>query len=134
MVDEDARVRIEADQNPHRLSGVHEYRVLPTGVLRSEGRRRTPAEHLAVPPVCMHRMRLGAGIAVAFVATIYGLVIANIFALPMANKIKRKVAMQAHTKEMILTGALGIVSGMNPFIIEEKLRAYSHGGKKGEKH
>ena len=78
--------------------------------------------------------KLGSGIAVAFVATIYGLVIANIFALPMANKIKRKVGMQAHTKEMILTGALGIVSGMNPFIIEEKLRAYSHGGKKGEKH
>lgn len=78
--------------------------------------------------------KLGEGIAVAFVATIYGLVIANIFSLPFANKIKRKIANQAHAKEMILTGALGIVSGMNPFIIEEKLRAYSHGAKKGEKH
>jgi chemotaxis protein MotA len=73
--------------------------------------------------------KLGEGIAVAFVATIYGLVTANIFALPMANKIKRKMSARAHAKEMILTGALGIVNGMNPFIIEEKLRAYSHSGK-----
>ncbi len=77
--------------------------------------------------------KLGAGIAVAFVATVYGVGSANIFFLPFGSKIKRKVKMQGHIKQMILTGAIGIVSGMNPFIIEEKLRAYTHGhGKKHE--
>lgn len=70
--------------------------------------------------------KLGAGIAVAFVATVYGVGFANIFFMPMGNKITRKIQQQSHIKEMILTGAIGIVSGMNPFIIEEKLRAFSH--------
>ncbi|MCC6277169.1 MAG: flagellar motor protein [Oligoflexia bacterium] len=74
--------------------------------------------------------KLGAGIAVAFVATVYGVGSANIFFMPMAKKIQRKIKLQSEMKEMILTGAIGIVSGMNPFIIEEKLRAYLHGDKK----
>lgn len=80
--------------------------------------------------------KLGAGIAVAFVATVYGVGSANIFFLPFSKKIIRKIKMQSQIKEMILTGAVGIVSGMNPFIIEEKLKAYSpHSGKKqGEQH
>jgi chemotaxis protein MotA len=76
--------------------------------------------------------KLGAGIAVAFVATVYGVGSANLYFLPMGKRITRKVKAQAHMKEMILAGAIGIVSGMNPFIIEEKLRSYSHGG--GKKH
>ncbi|HEX4925150.1 MAG TPA: flagellar motor protein [Bdellovibrionales bacterium] len=74
--------------------------------------------------------KLGAGIAVAFVATVYGVGAANLIFLPIGNKLKRKIKMQAQTKEMILTGALGIVSGLNPFIIEEKLRAYVHTPRK----
>jgi len=73
--------------------------------------------------------KLGAGIAVAFVATVYGVASANIFFLPFANKITRKIKLQSQMKEMILTGAIGIVSGMNPFIIEEKLRAFTHSDK-----
>lgn len=76
--------------------------------------------------------KLGAGIAVAFVATIYGVGSANLFFFPFSKKIVRKVKMQSQMKEMILTGAIGIVSGMNPFIIEEKLRAFTHGGKQAE--
>lgn len=76
--------------------------------------------------------KLGAGIAVAFVATVYGVGAANIFFFPFAKKIVRKIKMQSQMKEMILTGAIGIVSGMNPFIIEEKLRAYTHSEKKSE--
>lgn len=73
--------------------------------------------------------KLGGGIAVAFVATVYGVGAANIFFLPFCNKITRKVKIQSHMKDMILTGAIGIVSGMNPFIIEEKLRAFVHSDK-----
>ena len=68
--------------------------------------------------------KLGAGIAVAFVATVYGVGSANLFFFPFFKKIQRKIKLQSQMKEMILTGAIGIVSGMNPFIIEEKLRAY----------
>jgi chemotaxis protein MotA len=74
--------------------------------------------------------KLGTGIAVAFVATVYGVGSANLILIPLANKLKRKIKVQAQMKEMILTGALGIVSGLNPFIIEEKLRAYVHTPRK----
>jgi len=70
--------------------------------------------------------KLGAGIAVAFVATVYGVGSANLIFIPLANKLKRKIKNQAAVKEMILTGALGVVSGLNPFIIEQKIKAYSH--------
>jgi len=68
------------------------------------------------------------------VATVYGVGSANIFFLPFAKKLVRKIKLQAQVKDMILTGAIGIVSGMNPFIIEEKLKAYdahAHKAKPG---
>lgn len=74
--------------------------------------------------------KLGAGIAVAFVATVYGVGSANILFLPLSNKIKRKIRVQLETKQMILEGAIGIMSGLNPFIIEQKLRTYLHEDKK----
>ena len=78
--------------------------------------------------------KLGAGIAVAFVATVYGVGAANIFLLPLGNKLKRKIKIDAAVKEMILTGAIGIVEGLNPIIIKEQLTAYihDHGGKHEE--
>ncbi|MGE3975028.1 MAG: flagellar motor protein [Bdellovibrionales bacterium] len=76
--------------------------------------------------------KLGSGIAVAFVATVYGVGLANLMLIPMANKLKRKIKLQSELKEMILIGALGIVGGQNPFIIEQKLRAYTHGSRKKE--
>ncbi len=72
--------------------------------------------------------KLGQGIAVAFVATVYGVGSANILFLPLANKIKRKIRLDIEIKNMILEGAIGIMAGMNPYIIEQKLRAYVHGG------
>lgn len=75
--------------------------------------------------------KLGAGIAVAFVATVYGVGSANLFFLPIGSKIKRKVKRQLEIKAMILEGAIGIMSGLNPFVIEEKMRAYMHESKSG---
>lgn len=68
--------------------------------------------------------QLGAGIAVAFVATVYGVASANLLFLPLGNKIKRKIRQHFETKEMILDGVIGIVAGLSPFVIEEKLRSY----------
>lgn len=68
--------------------------------------------------------KLGAGIAVAFVATLYGVGAANLIFIPVANKLKRIVQEEVKLKEMILTGALSVVSGYNPYIIEEQLRPF----------
>lgn len=68
--------------------------------------------------------KLGTGIAVAFVATLYGVGSANLIFLPLANKFKRIVQAEMKMKEMILNGALSIVKGYNPYIIQEQLRSY----------
>lgn len=73
---------------------------------------------------------LGKGIAIAFVATIYGIGAANLFLLPMANKIKRRISLETEQKKMILDGAVSILSGYNPYIIEEKMRGYAEPGPK----
>lgn len=67
--------------------------------------------------------QLGKGIAVAFVATIYGVGSANLIFLPLANKMKRKIRAHCARKNLVLEGAVAIVSGMNPYIIGEKMRA-----------
>jgi len=67
---------------------------------------------------------LGGGIAVAFIATIYGVGLANLFFLPMANKIKSVVHGQAVFREMIIVGIISIAEGENPRNIETKLTGY----------
>ncbi|MCE1171852.1 MAG: MotA/TolQ/ExbB proton channel family protein, partial [Azovibrio sp.] len=68
--------------------------------------------------------KLGAGIAVAFVATIYGVGLANLVFLPVANKLKAYIGRQMVAKEMLLDGLLGIAVGDNPRIIESRLQGY----------
>ena len=68
--------------------------------------------------------KLGAGIAVAFVATIYGVGLANLVFLPMANKLKAHINRLVVQREMIVDGLVGIANGDNPRIIESRLRGY----------
>ncbi len=76
--------------------------------------------------------KLGAGIAVAFVATIYGLITANILCLPAATKIKHRIKDEMVRKEIIIAGIVAIQNGENPRFIEERLKSYlgGHGGDK----
>ncbi|MGJ0517235.1 MAG: flagellar motor protein [Methylomicrobium sp.] len=67
---------------------------------------------------------LGAGIATAFVATVYGVGSANLFFLPMANKVKTYVYASSQAKEMIAEGLIAISQGENPRNIKLKLSAY----------
>jgi chemotaxis protein MotA len=67
---------------------------------------------------------VGHGIAVAFVATVYGVGSANLFFLPAANKMRARIREQAVVKDMILEGIVGIVEGLNPTLIRMKLEAY----------
>ena len=68
--------------------------------------------------------KLGAGIAVAFVATIYGVAFANLIFIPLANKIKKIVSDDMKVREMVLQGGIGIQTGLSPSILELKLKAF----------
>ena len=69
---------------------------------------------------------LGSGIAVAFVATIYGVGLANLFFLPMASKLKSVIHGQTKFREMVIEGIISIAEGENPRNIETKLHGYLH--------
>ena len=70
---------------------------------------------------------VGRGIAVAFVATVYGVAVANLFFLPAASKIKARIHDDVSAKELMLEGVISIVEGMNPKLIRVKLEAFLHG-------
>jgi len=77
---------------------------------------------------------LGAGIAVAFVATIYGVGLANLVFLPIANKLKSCIANQVHHDEMVVEGIVAMASGESPNMLSLKLNNYGlhhkHASKK----
>ena len=75
---------------------------------------------------------VGHGIAVAFVATVYGVGLANLFFLPAASKIKARINAEIQRKELILEGVSGIVEGLNPKLIRAKLEAFSIGAALGK--
>ena len=67
---------------------------------------------------------VGRGIAVAFVATIYGVGAANLFFLPVAGKIKIRMHQEETRRQMMLEGVISILEGMNPRMIETKLTGF----------
>ena len=67
---------------------------------------------------------LGGGIAVAFVATIYGVGIANLFFIPIANKLQAYARHESHVREMLIEGLMAIADGDNPRNISEKLQGF----------
>ena len=67
------------------------------------------------------------GIAVAFVATIYGVGVANLVLLPGAKKIISRAQQAATSKELTLEGVIGLSEGLNPRLIRNKLSAFLEG-------
>lgn len=70
--------------------------------------------------------QLGAGIAAAFVATIYGIASANLFFLPVGNKLKAIIHGMSEHRQMVIEGIISIAEGANPRNIETKLQGYLH--------
>ncbi|MBT7444998.1 MAG: flagellar motor protein [Methylococcales bacterium] len=68
--------------------------------------------------------KLGSGIATAFIATIYGVALANLFFLPFANKLKSVIQAQSAFREMVVEGVVAIAEGENPRNIETRLMGY----------
>jgi chemotaxis protein MotA len=68
--------------------------------------------------------KLGGGIAVAFVATVYGVSLANLVYLPVSGKLKSKAKARLVAKEIMLVGVISILEGENPRLIDDRLRSY----------
>jgi chemotaxis protein MotA len=68
--------------------------------------------------------KLGTGIAVAFVATVYGVGLANLVYFPIAGKLKLRHRAHMVAKEIILAGVISILEGENPRLIEDKLKSF----------
>ena len=68
--------------------------------------------------------KLGPGIATAFVATIYGVALANLLLLPVANKLRARARIEALYREMIIEGLIAIAEGENPRAIELKVNGF----------
>lgn len=68
--------------------------------------------------------KLGPGIATAFVATIYGVALANLFLLPVASKLRGIARIESQYREMLIEGVIAIAEGENPRAIELKLNGF----------
>jgi chemotaxis protein MotA len=68
--------------------------------------------------------KLGSGIAVAFVATIYGVGAANLIFLPVAKKLMANITLLVASREMLVDGLVGIANGDNAMIIEARMQGY----------
>jgi chemotaxis protein MotA len=76
--------------------------------------------------------KLGGGIATAFVATVYGVGLANLLFLPLGGKVKLMRKTSIHAKEMMIEGILSIQAGESPNFINEKLKIFDHGAHHDE--
>ncbi|HMK42520.1 MAG TPA: flagellar motor protein [Dissulfurispiraceae bacterium] len=68
--------------------------------------------------------KIGSGIAVAFVATVYGVGSANLLFIPIAKKIINQMHEEVFIRELIIEGVLGIESGVNPYFLKTRLNAF----------
>ncbi len=77
--------------------------------------------------------KIGAGISVAFVATIYGVGSANLVLLPIARKILNRMNEEITLMELVVEGVLGVESGINPYFLRARLNAFLETGTPGVK-
>ena len=67
---------------------------------------------------------IGAGMAVALLTTLYGAILANLVALPLADKLSKRSSDEVLHKTIIIKGVMSIQSGDNPRIVEQKLKTF----------
>lgn len=75
--------------------------------------------------------KLAGGIAVAFVATLYGVGSANLVFFPIGNKLRAKSEEEAHLRALIVRGVLAIQAGDNPRVLRDKLEVFLAPGRRG---
>ncbi|MEI5908843.1 flagellar motor protein MotP [Bacillus spongiae] len=67
---------------------------------------------------------LGPNMAIALLTTLYGTLLANLVFIPMASKLQAKTEKEIFVKQIIIEGVIGVQSGQNPKILEEKLSVF----------
>lgn len=75
---------------------------------------------------------IGPGMAVALLTTFYGALLANLFLIPMAGKLEIRSSEEIMMREAMLEGILGIQSGMNPRVLQDKLKSFIPPAEKGK--
>jgi chemotaxis protein MotA len=110
--------REEQDEAPARVFDAAGGYLPTLGILGAVLGLIQTMQHLTEPD------KIGGGIAVAFVATVYGVGAANLFVLPMASKLRVKARRTATQRELMMEGILAIQEGLNPKLIDEKLQAF----------
>jgi chemotaxis protein MotA len=68
--------------------------------------------------------KLGSGIAVAFVSTVYGLAVANLVLLPLATRLRARARAAALCRDVVIDGSSSLQTGLNPRLVEQKLYGY----------
>ncbi len=116
MLESEADSRDEIDERPSRVYEAAGGYAPTIGILGAVLGLIQVMENLSDPN------KLGAGIAVAFVATVYGVGSANLIFLPIAAKLRARAAVRAKRRQLICEGIFAIQEGLNPRLIEHKLR------------
>lgn len=116
MLEGESMSRLELDEAPARVFESAGGYAPTIGILAAVLGLIHVMENLSDPT------KLGSGIAIAFVATVYGVGSANLIFLPIATKLRAVAARNARRREVILEGVLAIQEGLNPRLIEQKLR------------
>ncbi|MFE8697044.1 flagellar motor protein MotP [Cytobacillus sp. FJAT-53684] len=75
---------------------------------------------------------LGPNMALALLTTLYGTLLANLFFLPLASKLALKTEQEVFLKQIIIEGVIGVQSGQNPKLLEEKLSAFLSSNERRE--
>lgn len=116
MLEDEISSREELEEGPARVFEAAGGYAPTVGILGAVLGLINVMENLADPS------NLGAGIAVAFVATVYGVGSANLIFLPIANRFRTRAQRNARRREAVLEGVMAIQEGLNPRLIDLKLR------------
>jgi chemotaxis protein MotA len=116
MLEDEIATREEADEVPARVFEAAGGYAPTVGILGAVLGLIHVMENLADPA------NLGSGIAVAFVATVYGVGSANLIFLPIGSRFRARAQRNARAREATLEGVMAIQEGLNPRLIDQKLR------------
>jgi chemotaxis protein MotA len=116
MLEDEIATREEADEVPARVFEAAGGYAPTVGILGAVLGLIHVMENLADPA------NLGSGIAVAFVATVYGVGSANLIFLPIGSRFRARAQRNARRREAVLEGVMAIQEGLNPRLIDQKLR------------
>ena len=126
-------MEIDADSTKHRAEAGAEVLEFWGGIAPTIGVLGAVLGLMGVMTKLDQPEHIGPGIAVAFVATFYGVFTANVLFLPMAKKLHNNMKHEQHQLALITEGLMSIQAGDNPRIVREKLEGFLAPGQRQAK-